>query len=854
MAYLTSSGAADRAEIRRLGSLYDLLSAFARAKTMPDIYDAALASLAAATDSDRSALLLFNCGGESRVEASRKLSPDCINALNGYSPWPLGTRDARPIIVPDAPAEPGLSHCRKEFVRDNVHSVAFVPVELDKGVFGGLLLCYPGLDECSENELTVAQLIASHLALAISRTRAESALGESERRLQSILENSPAVVFLKDLQGRYTLVNRRFEELFHLSSTDIVGKTDMSLFEPAVAEYVTATDRQVLETQQPLTVQEEIRYRDGSSRTYLTVKFPIEDSRGAISGVGGIAADVTEHKKLESTSTHVAAIVESSDDAIISKDLNGIVTSWNKSAERIFGYSAEEMVGKPIATLAAPDLISEMPGILDRIRLGQRVDHYETRRRTKDGRIIDVSLTVSPVRDTSGRVTGASKIARDITERRRTERELAVLLKREKAARKTAELLNRVGPLLASELSLSKVVQSVTDVATELVGAEFGSFFHNVVNEKGESYMLYTLSGVPRERFEQFPMPRNTEVFAPTFRGEAIVRSDDITRDPRYGKNSPHFGMPEGHLPVRSYLAAPVTSRSGEVLGGLFFGHSAPGIFTEQDESLISGIAAQAAIAMDNALLFEKTQFAQKQLSRSNEELRRANQDLETFAYSASHDLQEPLRTVIVTTQFLHRRYADKLPSEAKPLLSTIVSAAQRTESLIRDVLAYAMASKQDREVPQLIDSNKALNLALRDLEVLITESSAKVSRDVLPSVRAHPNRLAQLFANIIGNALKYHGPEPPRVHVSAYQTDGFWQFSITDNGIGIEPTYAGQIFSLFKRLHSQEEYPGSGIGLALCVRIVEQYGGRIWLERSAPGEGSTFCFTLPAVPKSRAE
>jgi light-regulated signal transduction histidine kinase (bacteriophytochrome) len=308
--------------------------------------------------------------------------------------------------------------------------------------------------------------------------------------------------------------------------------------------------------------------------------------------------------------------------------------------------------------------------------------------------------------------------------------------------------------------------------------------------------------------------------------------------------------MPKGHLRVRSYLAAPVISRSGEVLGGLFFGHSAPGMFTEQHESLIAGIAAQAAVAMDNARLFERAQFAQKELSLSNEELRRANEDLETFAYSASHDLQEPLRTVIVTTQFLDRRYADMLPPEAKPLLGTIVSAAQRTESLIRDVLAYATASKQDREQPHLVDSNKAMNLALRDLEVLINDSDAKISRDVLPVVQAHGDRLTQLFLNIVGNALKYRGVEPPRVHVSASRTNGFWQFSITDNGIGIDPEYSDQIFSLFRRLHGQDEYPGSGIGLALCQRIVEQYGGRIWLERSAPGAGSTFCFTLPGPTK----
>ncbi len=152
------------------------------------------------------------------------------------------------------------------------------------------------------------------------------------------------------------------------------------------------------------------------------------------------------------------------------------------------------------------------------------------------------------------------------------EKESVTGLTSEQQARQTAELLNRVGPMLVRELDLEKLVQSVTDIATKLVAAEFGAFFHNVTNERGESYMLYSLSGVPREAFSRFPMPRNTAVFAPTFGGEGVVRSSDITQDPRYGHSAPHHGMPQGHLPVKSYLAAPVVSRSGEVLGGLFLG------------------------------------------------------------------------------------------------------------------------------------------------------------------------------------------------------------------------------------------------------------------------------------------
>lgn len=551
--------------------------------------------------------------------------------------------------------------------------------------------------------------------------------------------------------------------------------------------------------------------------------------------------------QLEAASLRLAAIVENSDDAIVSKDLNGIITSWNKGAERVFGYTAEEAIGKPVSMLAAPEVISEMPEILNKIRRGERVDHYETRRQRKDGQIIHVSLTVSPIRDASGRIIGASKIARDISERKRAESERALLLAREQEARKTAELLNRVGSMLAAELDLQKLVQSVTDIATELVGAEFGSFFHNVVNEKGESYMLYTLSGAQREAFASFPMPRNTALFGPTFRGEGTVRCDDVTQDSRYGRSAPHYGMPKGHLPVRSYLAVPVVSRSGEVLGGLFFGHSAPAKFTEYHEALLRGVAAQAAIAMDNARLFEQAQWVQNELKRSNEELRRANQDLETFAYSASHDLQEPLRTVAISAQLLERRFGAQLQDNAKEFLSSIVRGAQRMESLIQDVLAYTTAAKGAEGRPPNIDSGRILASVLDTLKAQIGQAGASITSGQLPIVAVHENRLAQVFQNLISNALKYRGEDAPRIHISAVEQDGWSVFSVADNGIGIDPKFATYIFGPFKRLHGREQYPGTGIGLAICQRLVEQYGGRVWVENSIPGEGSTFCFTFPS-------
>jgi signal transduction histidine kinase/CheY-like chemotaxis protein len=204
----------------------------------------------------------------------------------------------------------------------------------------------------------------------------------------------------------------------------------------------------------------------------------------------------------------------------------------------------------------------------------------------------------------------ARTLRREVEERRQLEAALRNALDDAAAVRARLEALQRIGQALHSELDLERVVQRVTDEATTISNAEFGAFFYNVIDAAGESYTLYTLAGVPREKFSRFPMPRNTDVFGPTFRGEGVVRLDDVTRDPRYGKNAPHHGMPKGHLPVCSYLAVPVVARSGEVLGGLFFGHSKPGVFTQAAEDAVVAIASHAAIAIENARTYESERRA----------------------------------------------------------------------------------------------------------------------------------------------------------------------------------------------------------------------------------------------------
>src|SRR5688572_21692783 len=495
MSHVAAPTWAGSGEVRQLTILYELLAAFSRAKRVEEVYEAAITALLAATSADRAAILLFDEDGVIRFKAWRGLTDEYREAVTGHTPWPQGTRDAQPIFIADVQSDESLAGYQEVFAREGIRALGFVPLALEGGVFGKFMLYYAMPHECTRDEIGIAQAIAAHVTLATEHKRVELACARSEQRLQAILDNSTAVIFLKDINSRYQLVNSRYEELFHVSKNEIVGRTDHDLFPSHLADRFRENDRLVLSAGTSLSIEEEAPHDDGI-HTYISLKFPLQNPDGSVAGVCGIATDITDRKRLEIAALQLAAIVESSDDAIVGKDLNGIITSWNKGAERIFGYTAAEAIGNPVSLLAASERLNEMPDILSKIRNGERIEHYETRRRRKDGETIDVSLTVSPIRNASGQIIGASKIARDITGRKRAEKEYNLLLAREHEARKTAALVNMVGPRLAAQIDIETLVQEVTDIATALVVTEFGAFFHNVANRKGESYMLYALSGL----------------------------------------------------------------------------------------------------------------------------------------------------------------------------------------------------------------------------------------------------------------------------------------------------------------------------------------------------------------------
>ncbi|MBN8232142.1 GAF domain-containing protein [Corallococcus macrosporus] len=446
-------------------------------------------------------------------------------------------------------------------------------------------------------------------------------------------------------------------------------------------------------------------------------------------------------------------------------------------------------------------------------------------------------VTGSVFHDAAGQARHFEGITRDITAERQLEESLRHTLIEKNDSLQNLEIINSTGQALGAELQLEKLVQGVTDAATQLSRAAFGAFFYNVLDERGEAYMLYTLSGVPREAFAKFPMPRSTRVFAPTFKGEGIIRSDDITKDPRYGHNAPRKGMPEGHLPVRSYLAVPVTSRSGEVIGGLFFGHPTPGVFTEREERLVAGLAAQAAVAMDNARLFQRVQEAVT--SR------------DTFLSIASHELRTPITSMKLLSQHMRKRIHANDPAAFTPervtrMVEQTERSIDRLARLVDDMLDISRiaAGRLQLHLEPVDLSDVARDLMERFEQQLIAAGHTLTLRIATGVVgRWDRIRLEQVLANLLTNALKYAPGTPLTVSLTA--RDGHAVLEVEDRGPGIAPEHQHRIFERFERLGSASEVSGLGLGLHIARHIVEAHGGRIHV-RSAVGDGARFFVELP--------
>ena len=647
--------------------------------------------------------------------------------------------------------------------------------------------------------------------------------------------------------------------------------------------------------------------------------------------------------------------MDSSDDAIISKNLDGVITSWNKSAQRLFGYTAEEAIGRTVAELLIPeDRQEEEPEILAKLGRGERVDHFETIRRKKDGSFVDISLTVSPVKDRHGRIIGASKIARDMSPRKRAAEAIQSLNLQLSADLSAMTRIHQLSTRMMQVGDFPALLKEIVEAAVDVTDAGMG----NIQLFEDGVLKIAAHAGFDSDFLEFFHHVADADTACGSaMQSEDRVIIEDVSRSSVF---SPHALDAMLKADARAVQSTPLVTRSGQLVGMLSTHYRTPRRPSERDLQLIDILARQTAdlierrraedalhaseerfrLAQKAAKIgvfewnmqtginiwsaeleelyglqpgsFPRTQSAWEKLvhpedresifkavedaissaatveaewrviwpdgsvhwiagrfqvdrdtqgnpermrgvnfeiterKRIENELRRANQDLEQFAFSASHDLQEPLRSVKIYSELLDREFADHASPDQQRCIRYIRSGATRMENFVRDLLAYNRVTTLD-EPTETVDANEVLRIVLADLSGAVSDARAVIIAEPLPtSLPIHAAHLHQLFQNIVGNAIKYGGSNrTPEVHIKAERQGGSWTFAVVDNGIGIQPEFQESIFGLFKRLHTNEEYPGTGIGLAICQRIVERYRGRIWVE-SEIGKGATFCFSIP--------
>ena len=612
-------------------------------------------------------------------------------------------------------------------------------------------------------------------------------------------------------------------------------------------------------------------YRHGlPEQVWMNLDYsPVLDEFGEPAGVIAVVIETTDRvradKRLVSERERLLQAFEQAPGFIISmRGLDHRVEFVNAAHRRAF--SSDGWVGKPIRD-AFPDIEGQgFFELLDRVySSGERLDAVaqSVTFRQPDGRTEERFLTFvyEAMRDTDGSIVGVLCEGADVTAAHFAEQEV-------RAERFALETLNQLAATIAAEKDLETIVQHVVDVGVGLTGAEFGAFFYNVLDMEGESYMLYTLSGVPRSAFDQFPMPRNTAVFAPTFGGEGVVRSDDIKLDPRYGHNSPRKGMPEGHLPVASYLAVPVFARDRSVIGGVFFGHSATARFTDKHEAQLVALASQAAVAMENADLIKRVQEANDTLERrvaertaelteAHEALRQA-QKMEAVGQltgGIAHDFNNLLAGISGSLEIIEQRIAQGRTDGIQRFLNGAQASAQRAASLTQRLLAFSRRQTLD---PKPTDVNRLVH-GMEDLIRRTVGPAIKI--EVVGAAGLWPTKVdpVQLESALLNLAINARDAMPAggqlTIETANKWIDGragkerdltpgqYLSVCVTDSGTGIPKDVVERIFDPF--FTTKPIGQGTGLGLSMIHGFVRQSGGQVRVY-SEPGQGTTMCLYLP--------
>jgi PAS domain S-box-containing protein len=591
--------------------------------------------------------------------------------------------------------------------------------------------------------------------------------------LAAIIESSDDAIVSKGLDGIIRTWNKGAERIFGWSSHEVIGKSILTIIPPERHD----EEREILarlRAGERIEQFETVRVRKDGRRIDVSLSvLPVRDAAGRVVGASKIARDISERKRAEEMRALLAAIVDNSDDAIVSKSLEGVISSWNRGAERIFGWSAAEAVGQHITLIIPPDRHAEERSILARLRLGERIEHFETVRVRKDGRRLDISLTVSPVRDGGGRIIGASKVARDISERKRADEAQSLL----------AAIVAGSDDAIISK-SLHGVVLSWNAAAERLFGFT------------AEEMIGHSIAAIiPPEKLDE-----EREILARLARGERLEHFETV----RIRKDGQRLDI--------SLSISPIRDSAGRVIGA-------------------------SKIARD----ISERRRAEQAVLESTEALERANEELERFVAIASHDLKEPLRGMSMLASLLIEEERE-LTEAGRQRLDRIRVLCEKLTAMISGLLEYARAGGQRLSEP--CDLEKIARGAVDKIADQLQAENAEVEiRGPLAIIEGDPLLLERVFANLIVNGIRHNASERKRVEVGRVGADIY----VRDNGLGIDPRHHARVFGLFKRVRGTETDERMGLGLALVHNIVRSHRGRIWLE-SEPGKGSTFWMRFPAM------